>query len=112
MTIGEILIWESSNLFLLMPAVIGVLMLRRWLRGWPVFTDRDWVFLIGHPREKILSLHLWFKLGMLWFTVVLIGFAGGYILFPYGLPLFLCAVLIAGLVVLLLAPKLLRSRVG
>jgi len=45
---------------------------------------------------------------MLWFTVVLIGFAGGYILFPYGLPLFLSAVLIAGLVVLLLAPKLLR----
>jgi len=62
----------------------------------------------GHPREKIFSLHLWLKLGMLWFTVVLIGFAGGYILFPYGLPLFLSAVLIAGLVVLLLAPKLLR----
>jgi hypothetical protein len=91
-----------------MPAVIGLLMLRRWMRGWPVFTDRDWVFLIGYPREKIFSLHLWLKLGMLWLTVVLIGFPGGYILFPYGLPLFLSAVLIAGLVVLLLAPKLLR----
>jgi hypothetical protein len=92
-----------------MPAAIGwLLMLRRWMRGWPVFTDHDWVFLIGRPLEKIFSLHLWLKLGMLWFTVVLIGFAGGYILFPYGLPLFLCAVLIAGLLILLLTPKLLR----
>jgi hypothetical protein len=75
MNIIDILIWESSNLFLLMPAVIGLLMFRRWMRGWPVFTDRDWIFLIGYPREKILSLHLWLKLGMLWFTVVLIGLA-------------------------------------
>ena len=70
MAITDILIWESSNLFLLIPAVIGLLMLRRWIRGWPVFTDRDWIFLIGHPREKLFSLHLWLKLGMLWFTVV------------------------------------------
>jgi hypothetical protein len=63
MTIADILIWESSNLF-------------------PIDARRDWVFLIGHPREKIFSLHLWLKLGMLWFTVVLIGLAGGYICSP------------------------------
>ena len=28
-------------------------------RGRPVFTERDWLFLFGHPREKVLSLHLW-----------------------------------------------------
>jgi len=108
MNIGEILIWESSNLLLLIPVVIGLVMVVRWMRGRPVFTERDWLFLVGRSREKIFSLPLWLKLGILWFMVVLIGFAGGYILFPYGLPLFLCAVLIAGLVVLLLAPKLLR----
>ena len=88
-----------------MPAVVGLLMLRRWMRGWPVFTDRDWVFLIGHPLEKIFSLHLWLKLGMLWFTVVLIGFAEGYVLLPFGLPLFLGAVFLTALVVWRVAPK-------
>ena len=33
MNIGEILIWESSNLLLLIPAVIGLLVLTRWLKG-------------------------------------------------------------------------------
>ena len=59
----------------------------------PIDARRDWV-----ADAQTLGTRL----------VVLIGFAGGYILFPYGLPLFLCAVFIAGLVVLLLTPKLLR----
>ncbi len=57
MNIGEILIWESSNLLLLIPAVIGLLVLTRWLEGRTVFTERDWLFLIGHPRKKVFSLH-------------------------------------------------------
>jgi hypothetical protein len=43
MNIGEILIWESSNLLLLIPVVIGLVMLVRWIRGRAVFTDRDWL---------------------------------------------------------------------
>ena len=35
MNIGEILIWESSNLLLLIPVVIGLVMLVRWLKGRP-----------------------------------------------------------------------------
>jgi hypothetical protein len=31
MNIGEILIWESSNLLLMIPVVIGLVMLVRWL---------------------------------------------------------------------------------
>jgi hypothetical protein len=31
MNIGEILSWGSSNLFLLIPVVIGMVMLVRWL---------------------------------------------------------------------------------
>ena len=52
MTIGEILIWEATNGLLLIPVVIGLVMLTRWIRGRPVFTERDWLFLTGHPREK------------------------------------------------------------
>ena len=58
----------------------------------PIDARRDWV-----ADAQTLGTRL----------VVLIGFAGGYILFPYGLP-FSCARFIAGLVVLLLTPKLLR----
>jgi hypothetical protein len=41
MTIGDILVWESSNLFLLIPVVIGLVILLRWVRGRAVFTERD-----------------------------------------------------------------------
>jgi hypothetical protein len=71
MNIGEILIWESTNALLLIPTVIGLVMLIRWIRGKPVFTDRDWLFLFGHPREKVLSLHLWLRFAVLWLAVVL-----------------------------------------
>ena len=89
MNIGEILIWESTNALLLIPVVIGLVMLTRWIRGKPVFTDRDWLFLFGHPRDKVLSLHLWLRFAALWFAVVLIGFVEGYVLLPFGLASFL-----------------------
>src|SRR5262245_51615706 len=66
MNIGEILVWESTNVLLLIPVVIALAMLVRWIRGRPVFTERDWLFLFGHPREKVLSLHLWLRFGVLW----------------------------------------------
>ena len=108
MNIGEILIWESSNLLLLIPVVIGIVMLIRWLRGRPVFTEQDWVFLIGHPRGKVLSLHLWLRFAALWFAVVLIGFVEGYVLLPFGIASFLGAVFLTTLVVWRVAPKWLR----
>jgi hypothetical protein len=77
MNIAEILIWESTNALLLIPVVIGIVMLTRWIRGRPVFTQRDWLFLFGHPQEKVLSLHLWLRFAALWFAVVLIGFVEG-----------------------------------
>jgi hypothetical protein len=36
MNIGEILIWESTNALLLIPVVVGLVMLVRWIRGRPV----------------------------------------------------------------------------
>jgi hypothetical protein len=57
MSIAEIFIWESTNALLLIPVVIGILMLTRWIRRRPAFTDRDWLFLFGHPRglEKLID---------------------------------------------------------
>ena len=100
MNIGEILIWESTNALLLIPLVIGLVMLTRWIRGRPVFTERDWLFLIGHPREKVLSLHLWLRFAVLWVAVVLIGFVEGYVLLPFGLVAFLAAVFLTVFVII------------
>ena len=66
MSIGEILIWEATEGLLLIPVVIGMVMLTRWIRRRQVFSERDWLFLFGHPREKVLSLHLWIKVAVLW----------------------------------------------
>ena len=108
MNIGEILIWESTNALLLIPVVIGLAMLVRWLRGRPVFTERDWLFLTGRPREKVFSLHLWLRFAVLWIAVVLIGFVEGYVLLPFGLASFLGVVVLTALVVWRVAPKWLR----
>jgi hypothetical protein len=54
----EILIWESTNLLLLIPVAIGLVMLTRLFYGRPVFTNRDWRFLFGHSREKVFTARL------------------------------------------------------
>src|SRR5215510_9923214 len=108
MNIGEILIWESFNLLLLIPVIIGLVMLVRWIRGWPVFTERDWLFLFGNPREKVLSLHIWLRFAVLWVAVVLIGSVEGYVLIPLGLAAFLGSVFLTALVVWRVVPKCMR----
>jgi hypothetical protein len=108
MNIGEILIWESFNLLLLIPVVIGLVMLSRWIRGRPAFTDKDWLFLFGYKREKVFSIHLWLRFAVLWVAVVLVGFIEGYVLFPFGLAAFFGAILLTAVVVCLVAPKWLR----
>jgi hypothetical protein len=57
MNIGEILIWESFNLLLLIPVVIGLVMLVRWIRGQPVFTERIGFFFSAiHGKSLLTSL--------------------------------------------------------
>ena len=58
MNLGDYLIWEATNGLLLIPTVIGLVVLVRWFRGQPVFTERDWLFLFGHPRNEVFSLRL------------------------------------------------------
>jgi hypothetical protein len=105
MTIADILIWEATNGLLLIPVVIGLVTLTRWLRGGPVFTERDWLFL---THGRLLSFHLWLRFAVLWFAVALIGFVEGYVLLPFGLAAFLGAVFLTVLVVWRVAPKWLR----
>ena len=74
MTIPEILIWETTNVLLLIPVVIALVILTRWTRSLPLFTDRDWRFLFGQPREKVFSLKLWVSFAALWFAVTVVAF--------------------------------------
>jgi hypothetical protein len=39
--------------------VIGLVMLVSWLERAPVFMERDWLLLFGHPSEKVFTLCLW-----------------------------------------------------
>ena len=98
MNIGEILVWESTNVLLLIPVVIALVMLVRWMRGRAVFTEKDWLFLFGHPREKVLSLHQWLRFAVLWVAVVLVAFVEGYVLLPFGLVGFLGALFLTAFV--------------
>ena len=108
MNIGEILIWEATNLLLLFPMIIGLVMLVRWFQGRPVFTDRDPRCLFGQPREKVFSLKLWLRFAALWFVVVALGFAVSFYVLPYGLRWFAAALLLLIVGILLITPKWLR----
>jgi hypothetical protein len=108
MNIGEILIWETTNGLLLIPAVIALVILTRWIGGRPVLAERDWLFLFGQPWKKVFSIHLWLRFGVLWFAVVLIGFLEGYDFLPFCLAAFVGAVFLTALIVWSVASKWLR----
>ena len=72
------------------------------------FHAKGLALLFGHPREKVLSLHLWLRFAVLWVAFVLIGFVEGYVLIPFGLAAFLCSLFLTVLVVWRVAPKWLR----
>ncbi len=112
MNLANILFWEAANGLLLIPMWIALVMLTRWMRRRPVFTERDWFFLIGHPRDKVLAVHLWLRFATIWFAAVAVGFAEGYVLWPFGLASFVGAGVLTTIVVCRVAPKWLSWRVG
>lgn len=105
MTIREILIWEATNVLLLIPVVIALVILMRWIRGRPLFTERDWLFLFGQKRERVFSLHFWLRYAVLCFTFVLVGLVEGYLLLPANLTAFLGSAFLTASGVWHVAPK-------
>jgi hypothetical protein len=108
MNIVEILMWEAANVLLLIPLVIALVILTRWMRRLPLFTDRDWLFLTGRPREKVLSVHLWLRFAVVWLAVVVIGFVEDYVFLPFGLAAFIGAVFLTAIVVWRVVLRILR----
>jgi hypothetical protein len=108
MNIGDYLIWEATNGLLLIPVVLGLVILTRWVRGRPVFTERDWLFLFGHSRNEVFSLRLLLRFCALFLLVVLLGLAICFYVLPYGLGWFAGAVLLTIAGILLVVPRWLR----
>ena len=105
MNLGDFLIQESLGLLWLIPAGIAILVLTRWFQGRPVFTDRDWRFLLGHSPAKIFTARLWLRFAELWLAVVLVGVGVSFYVLPYGLARFFGTVLLAVVAVLFITPK-------
>ena len=108
MDIGDVLIWEATNGLLLIPTVIGLVMVVRWIHGQPVFTERDWLFLFGHSRKEVFSLRLLLKFAGLLLLAVLVGLGISFYVLPYGLEWFAGTVVIVIAGILLITPKWLR----
>ena len=108
MDIGDVLIWEATNGLLLIPTVIGLVMVVRWLRGRPVFTERDWLFLFGHSRKEVFSLRLLLRFAAMLGVVVIVGLGISFYVLPYGLGWFVGAVALTIAGILLILPKWLR----
>jgi hypothetical protein len=45
------------------------------LQGHPRFTERDWLFLFGQPRQEVFSRRLLLRFTALWLAVVIVSFA-------------------------------------
>ena len=108
MDIDDVLIWEGTNGLLLIPTVIGLVMIVRWLRGRPVFTESDWLFLFGHSRKEVFSLRLLFRFGAMLILVVVVSLGISFYVLPYGLGWFASAVGLTIVGILFVVPKWLR----
>ena len=108
MNLGDLLIWEATNGLLLIPTVIGLVMVVRWFRGQPVFTERDWLFLFGHSRKEVFSLRLMLRFAAILGIVVILGLGISLYVLPYGLEWFAGTVLLIIAGVLFIVPKVLR----
>lgn len=107
MNLGDVLIWESVNVLLLIPMVIGFVILARWFRGRPMFTERDWLLLFGYPKKQALRPKRWIKFLGAVVIVVLVGLAELWFILPHGEMLFLAALALTAILIVILTPKIL-----
>jgi hypothetical protein len=97
MTIPEILIWEATNVLLLIPVVIVLVMLTRWIRRRPFHRPGLIVFDWPSTGESSFASPMAQIRGAL-VRCYVIGFEG-YVLLPFGLASFIGAVFLTALVV-------------
>src|SRR5207302_10526164 len=102
MNLGDYLIWEATNGLILIPTVIGLVMVVRWFRGQPVFTERDWLFLFGQSHKEVFSLRLLLKFAWLLLLAGLVGLGISFYVLPYGLEWFggTVVIVIAGILLI------------
>ncbi len=108
MELGEILILQGINQFIVLLLALGLLMLVRKFQGKPALTESDWLLLFGHGRNEALSLRLWSRFLAMLAGVAWVGFYLGRYLGPLGFGWIVAGVLLSVAAILLIAPSWLR----
>jgi hypothetical protein len=89
---------------------LGFVMLRRTLRGEKRFSDRDWRFLFGRPKDEVLTASFWIKVGSAFVICFLVGLLEYLIIAPYGLGWYVAGLVLAVLGIVAFAPRFLQHR--
>ena len=107
MTLGEVALWYSTTIFVLLLAFV-LLLLRRKTDGKSAFTPAGWRFLFGSPKEKVLTGDLWLRLFLATFIALSLGVIIAVFVVPYGSAVAATALLVTLVALVLFAPKLLE----
>ncbi len=94
MRIEELVFISIGFLQLFIPLLVVVVIVRRIIRGEGLFTDRDWVFLFGKPKEEVLTETFWSKVGAAGIICLAVAFIEYYVLAPIGTLWFVAAILL------------------
>ncbi len=74
MRLEELVLISIGLLLLFIPLLVVVLIGRRVLRGESLFTDTDWVFLFGKPKEEVLTETFCSRMGVAGIICLAVGF--------------------------------------
>jgi len=97
MRLEDLLLISIGLLLLFIPLLVVVLIGRRVLRGEGLFTDTDWVFLFGKPKEEVLTETFCSKVGVAGIICLAVGFIEYYVLAPIGALWFVAAIVLTAL---------------
>ena len=110
MNTAELIAWidEITALWWLVPVARSFIYLRRRYQGHTGFTERDWLFLFGHPRKEVFSPRLLVRFTVLCLAVVIVGFGITVYVLPYGVGWFAGTALLTIAGIMLIVLKWLR----
>ncbi|MGH7827665.1 MAG: hypothetical protein ACREQ7_21125 [Candidatus Binatia bacterium] len=107
MSLGELVFWYLMIVLVLLLAFV-VLLLRRKAGGKPAFTQTDWRFLFGSPKEKVLTGEFWLKIFLATFIALSMGVIIAVFVLPYGSALAVGALVVTVVALVVLVPALLE----